>query len=558
MALTLGEKEKLKQQQGPDSGLAGNRFSTFNNSYNLNPKPGLSSDIDLISVLYQDVVSRSLMNRLDDGFTGERSAIIIHVEEKLVEKSPDIETISMLIEQLTPEQREEWETSGGGKVTVFYCIPAGGTTVSNIVPDSLMRGDSTAKNPDIDYAKIINYPRFYSLLPPEMEEGSTLTAAVGKQCFVEFLDKDEFRFGVFKRMNSPTAQGDVVRGDGKGGPGKKNPRKAFKGPLDRADVEAYHGKNVSSEGYIGSAHWRNDPYPGHDTRIKDDYTPAGRKQWQSMRKDVKGFFDQAMVIPRKLGVPILTIGATMMYNSYGQHSLGKAIDFDTLSPIETRGSYGEFDKARGAYCGPMKVNYIVTPEPGRTAKFRLYMRVDEEVAKQNGIEKTRVLAWIQSSTRGGSFLEYVETYLIDVTSLLEKEGFMRISSHYKTNRRGAAWALGPDPISYFGGAESTGGKFKSAAQMRRDSGVNEGTGDARLRGEWWHYQYVADIRPSMGGTPKDWWSQNVALRGDAGAKSWFDHWVKKDGGVWMCLNRRRYQTRDYNEMKKMMYGRDWF
>jgi hypothetical protein len=557
LALTEKEIEELKLIANPDAGLSGRRFSTFDAKYGLDPAPGLANGVDMFSLLFQDLSRNSTPLRIDDGVTGERVARIIHVEKKDPASCPDIETINELKEMLTEEQKQEFE-SGDGLVYVFYCIPAGGTATSNEIPSALSSGGSPN---EIDYAKIINYPRFYSILNPVSSDfGDVLTAAVGKTARVEFLDRDEHRYGVFKGLVGETSQGPASGGGGSGGPGGPSvpsPSGAFVGGSARiTPATMFNMEDFASIGPIpGSKSFKTDPIPegiplppAYIADVKRGVNPktnryyfkpskANRKpETNKLRADIEAQFQKAMKVPRELGVPICTSGGLVQRGggrpgSTSLHTLGRAIDFNTNLLIEHKGNYQD-----------NQVLYIASPEPGNSGKFRFYARAGVRQAFSDflnpgapstpAVPNKRILAWIPSNTRGGHYLEYVEGPFVDMTHYLELYGFSRIGS-----LKGFPGTR--NPLQFYGGALSEGGRLV------------KGYGDPKQQAEWWHYQFTKDLVRRKSNFADEF----LKVYGFGYTRNYFASGKtiqsKLGGG-------RRRMNRSLQEMKDVIYGINFF
>lgn len=556
MALSEKDIEDLRLAADPDSGLSGRRFSTFDTKYGLDPTPGLAAGIDMLSLLFQDISRSFVPSRIDDGYTGERLARIIHVERKEPASCPDIETISELKEMLTEEQKQEFELSDG-QVFVFYCIPAGGTTSSNDIPTSLSNDASPG---EIDYTKIINYPRFYSILSPVSSEfGDVLTAAVGKVGRVEILDRDEFRFGVFKGLVGETSQGPVSPGAGPagtGGPGV-SPSGAFDGGSARiTPATMFNMEDFASIGPIpGLTTFKTDAIPadiplpkqyvadyarGINRKINRYYmkaVPFNRKSHSvKLRADVYKQFEKAMKIPRELGVLITSSGGFAQRaggnpGSTSMHSIGRAIDFKLGLNTEYKGNYDNNE-----------VIYVASPEPGNSGKFRLYARAGVVPAFSDflnpggsstpAVPNKRILAWIPSDQKGGHYLEYIEGPFVDLTYYLELYGFSRIRSL-------STFPAGRNPIKFYGGALSEGGRFV------------KGYGDPKTASEWWHYQFTKDLTRRKSNFADEF----LKAYGADGVKRYFAS--GKTIQSKLGEGRRRI-NRSLQEMKNIIYGINFF
>ncbi len=553
MALTEKEIEELKLIANPDAGLSGRRFSTFEAKYGLDPSPGLANGVDMLSLLFQDLSRNSTPLRLDDGVTGERAARIIHVEKKDPASSPNIETINELIEMLTEEQKEEFRASDG-QVYVFYCIPAGGTATTNQIPSAL--GGASG---EVDYTKVINYPRFYSILNPVSSDfGDVLTAAVGKTARVEFLDKDEHRYGIFKGLVGETSQGPAASGGGSGGsggssgPGGLSPSGAFVGGSARVTpATMFNMEDFNSLGPLpGSKSFKTDKIP-EDVPMPPDYVAdtkrglnpknnryytkkvkANRKPMTNrLRADIETQFQKAMKVPRELGVVVSTAGGLVQRGggrpgSTSLHTLGRAIDFNVSLLLEHKGNYDD-----------NKVLYIASPEPGNAGKFRFYARAGDTpsfsdvlnpgVTPTPAVPNKRVLAWIPSGQRGGHYLEYVEGPFVDMTHYLELYGFSRIRS-----LKGFPGTR--NPMQFYGGALSEGGRLV------------KGYADPKNKAEWWHYSFVADLTRRKSNFADEF----LKVYGEQGTKNYFASGksVKSKLGI----------ARSLQELKNVIYGINFF
>ena len=169
----MANENWLDPEFGIVSGLSG-----FNSGkpVKLASSPDLAQGLDMLEMVKEITKEAYETSRPDDGISGSRTAIVVHVEELPFEMIKD------------PVMKDLFEVSTNiaqkDSITVVYAAPSGGSC--SMLPKGI--GDK-------DFASIYRFPRFYTFEPSGPIEP-------GMPCEVSYLDEDTLSFGLFLQISS--------------------------------------------------------------------------------------------------------------------------------------------------------------------------------------------------------------------------------------------------------------------------------------------------------------------------------------------------------------------
>lgn len=169
----MGNENWLDPEFGIVNGLSG-----FNSGkpVKLASSPDLAQGLDMLEMVKEMTKEAYETSRPDDGISGSRTAIVVHVEELPFEMIKDPVMADLFKVSTDIAQKDS--------ITVVYAAPSGGSC------SMLPKGVS-----DQDFASIYRFPRFYTFEPPGDIEP-------GMPCEVSYLDEDTLSFGLFIQISS--------------------------------------------------------------------------------------------------------------------------------------------------------------------------------------------------------------------------------------------------------------------------------------------------------------------------------------------------------------------
>lgn len=165
----------------PEWGTDGSLSDTFSKPVT-GVKYGMSSGLDLMSMLQTMAEDYYTPRRPDDGVSGTRPALIVHSQQIQIGDIPD-PVLKDMIDNLSDNPSQSAELTSN--ILVVYAAPAGG--VSSMLPKPKHENDIAA---------YVKYPRFYSFV----DDNNKLTvsdAVKGKVCKVEILDNTTYSYGLY-------------------------------------------------------------------------------------------------------------------------------------------------------------------------------------------------------------------------------------------------------------------------------------------------------------------------------------------------------------------------
>ena len=497
MSLTDEQKKQLAKLAGADYGIPGSGYDSLRSGISIEPIPGTDSTSDLLNSLRQLAFDLTREKRLDDGFRGERLAKIIHMETRDFLSVPDKLFVKELLENLSEEDR----TASMNEIVVFYAIPTGGTTVTNVIPEALGGQSFETVSEIVDYQKILNYPRFYAL-------GTQLMDAeinIGDFVYVEIKDYVEYSYGTYIR---PHGSSYITSGGGPEGfpapnpPGGTGLRSSQPGApfVDTGakvtyDLASYELDNGG--GFIGAStsaeSVKSDPIT--DEMAAANGACAGISKYgalpHKLRKDISPFFHNIVNELREQGAAFHGAGSLIRVGSRfspakriarggsptSLHFVGRAIDLHTgagcLADSKALRSLRSVNF--NADLTPAYAYYI---SPNGPRRYVVYA-----VSKDPTVPVKEILAMFAGYSGGSEiFLEKVRGRFIDVNAVMAKHGF-RIIREHKGNtplQDVEKECMGPN-----GSAALSEGGRKTRFTKKWSS--------AYLHTEWWHFQFTGDL-----------------------------------------------------------------
>ena len=361
MALTKEQIEELRRISAPDYGVPGAGFDSLRTGISTTPKAGMDSDLDFMSMARQVIQEAGKEKRLDDGFRGPRLAKVLYIETKDAALVPDKKFVAELLDTLPTDETHGTEGTPAGvpsEVTIIYAIPQGGVSASNELPKGLPGESAEQPDAEVDYGRILNYPRFYYLGNFEEVEVNP-----GDYINVEIKDYVEYSYGVMRSLHSssPMFVGGAppsispnqpsVKGGEYGSQRYPTGGTKIHGPASNAKIQ-YQLADIdldNSGAYIGYSSIKTDTIgPNGDympkllehsqTMRKNDF---GKKPInQAFRNDVLPYIQKVKDELNALQIPFLGVGALCTPRSRGatdaklkkygasrsQHMVGRAFD----------------------------------------------------------------------------------------------------------------------------------------------------------------------------------------------------------------------------------------